>query len=649
MGSRLPLRAQDYEVGNETVGSGISLVRGQRLWLLAPDGTEAEGFAEVMTTDGRRGCAPSEYISAVDEPSVSGETGLDVNDEGQLQEAPAAAVDSEDEGEGGAGSANPASTAAATDASASSSLVAAVASSSAAVSEGSPVEAVAASAAPTGSSSAAAIEAAVASNAAAQPPPAATAAGSTAASAVTTANSAASGSEVSSADAEARAEAAATKLLESEREMSSLRAELSACQAKLHATSLELRVLKGDKQAAEEAEAAKAAELLADLEKQRAEHNRIQDLVGALRIACRVRPASSAEVAKKAEMAVVVEPRTTSKVEQTVRVIHQGAGAQSEPRNFSFTHVYGPDASQEDVFGDSAPLMTSVLDGFNVCIFAYGQSGTGKTFTMEGSKSDPGLAPRAMQQLFDVMDRRKAGGTHTHECFLSMLEIHNESIRDLLAEQSEESRSKKYDIAHDESLGMYVRDLVSKAVNSASVAAKHVSRGNANRAVGVTNLNEQSSRSHMILSLIVLTKNTLTGARHVGKLSLVDLAGSERLSKSQTTGQSAKESMAINKSLSALGGVLNALGSKAVHVPYRDSKLTYLLQDSLGGNSKTLMLVTCGPAKDNTLETVNSLTFASRAKQVTLGKAGVRELGGKAGGASAVPQRGAPARKKSTK
>ena len=283
--------------------------------------------------------------------------------------------------------------------------------------------------------------------------------------------------------------------------------------------------------------------------------------------------------------------------------------------------------------------MTSVLDGYNVCIFAYGQSGTGKTHTMEGSPSDPGLAPRAVERLFEVMAERDGAGLFSHECYLSMLEIHNENIRDLLGDPNTQM---KYDIAHDASLGMYVRNLVSKPVDAASTAHALAKMGHANRAVGVTNMNEQSSRSHMIFSLIVLTKNAKSGARHVGKLSLVDLAGSERVGKTGATGATLKEAQSINRSLSALGSVLNALASKAGHVPYRDSKLTYLLQDSLGGNSKTLMLVACGPAKENAQETVNSLTFASRAKAIAFGKAEKREA--PRPGGSGPQRRGAQAK-----
>merc|ERR1719478_956371 len=202
-----------------------------------------------------------------------------------------------------------------------------------------------------------------------------------------------------------------------------------------------------------------------------------------------------------------------------------------------------------------------------------------------------------------------------------MIEIYNENIRDLLRDPKADTPKVKFDIMRDSLVGMYVKDLTSEQVHTASHARKLISQGNSNRAVASTGLNDQSSRSHMIVTLTVRTTNKKAGDSYVGKLSLVDLAGSERLAKSQTTGQAQKESMAINKSLSALGTVIASLASSEKHVPYRDSKLTYLLQDSLGGNSKTLMFVNCGPAQANCAETINSLNFASRAKSVALGKA----------------------------
>jgi len=358
----------------------------------------------------------------------------------------------------------------------------------------------------------------------------------------------------------------------------------------------------------------------AEVIERRALHNQLQDMIGSLRVACRVRPLTKSERASHARSVVQVDAALGR-----VAVEHKGAGErESATRPFEFTHVFGPDSTQEDVFKATEPLMTSVLDGYNVCIFAYGQSGTGKTFTMEGTAEQPGLAPRAMACLFGIIGKHHEQGDVQHEAFLSMLEIYNEGIRDLLADPKQPP--KKYDITNDGALGMYVRNLASLTVESAARCRELISTGNVNRAVGVTNLNEQSSRSHMLVTLVVLTTNTRTGARHVGKLSLVDLAGSERLSKTDASGQTLKEAQAINKSLSALGNVLNTLARKEAHVPYRDSKLTYLLQDSLGGNSKTLMLVAVGPASENSAETVNSLNFASRAKAVVLGKADVREL-----------------------
>mmetsp|Transcript_20578 Transcript_20578/g.50748 ORF Transcript_20578/g.50748 Transcript_20578/m.50748 type:complete len:227 (+) Transcript_20578:1-681(+) len=168
---------------------------------------------------------------------------------------------------------------------------------------------------------------------------------------------------------------------------------------------------------------------------------------------------------------------------------------------------------------------------------------------------------------------------------------------------------------------MYVKDLNSVAVHTASHVKTIVQQGNANRKSATTNLNEHSSRSHMVVTVTARTTDGNTGETWVGKLSLVDLAGSERLAKSDTKGQAAKESMAINKSLTTLGTVVAALAGGEKHIPYRDSKLTYLLQDSLGGNSKTLMFVNVSPAQYNVKETINSLNFASRAKTVALGKA----------------------------
>jgi hypothetical protein len=228
-----------------------------------------------------------------------------------------------------------------------------------------------------------------------------------------------------------------------------------------------------------------------------------------------------------------------------------------------------------------------------------------------------------MGGVFSVIGERQAH--YTHECFISMIEIYNENIRDLLADTKEEAAvgaaAKKYEVMRDSLVGMYVKDVTSEPVHTASHCRTLIKRGNTTRTTTATGLNDQSSRSHMLVTLTVRTTDLHTGDHYVGKLSLVDLAGSERLAKSQTSGQALKETQAINKSLSALGTVIAALATQERHVPYRDSKLTYLLQDSLGGNSKTLMFVNIGPSQYNHAESLNSLNFASRAKAVALGKA----------------------------
>ena len=359
-------------------------------------------------------------------------------------------------------------------------------------------------------------------------------------------------------------------------------------------------------------------------------HNQLEEMVGNLRVYCRVRPASKTEM--EGPMSIEIKGS-----DQIIVKDHDSDRADNK-KNFTFTQVYGPGTSQEAVFKDCETLMTSVLDGFNVCIFAYGQSGTGKTFTMDGNDEHPGLVPRAMKRIFEDVAARETN--YQHDCYLSMIEIYNENVRDLLRDTKADLSKVKYEIMRDQLVGMYVKDLTSEQIHTASHAKKLIIQGNTNRATGATNLNEQSSRSHMLVTLTIRTKNHRSGDNYVGKLSLVDLAGSERLSKSQTTGQAQKETMAINKSLSALGTVIGALATNEKHGPYRDSKLTYLLQDSLGGNSKTLMFVNCGPAQINCPETVNSLNFASRAKSVELGKATKNredEAGGsKKGGGSAA-------------
>jgi kinesin family protein C2/C3 len=275
------------------------------------------------------------------------------------------------------------------------------------------------------------------------------------------------------------------------------------------------------------------------------------------------------------------------------------------------------------VFEYVQPLAISVLDGYNVCIFAYGQTGSGKTHTMEGSTADPGVSPRAVRELFRLVAESPSEWTYSLK--FSMLEVYNELILDLLSPSAGDSKGERerLDVRQTpDGKGVVVSGLLEVAVESSEQVEALMAQGQSNRAVGAHDMNEHSSRSHSILTITVKGKNSLDGTVTNGKLNLIDLAGSERISKTDATGERLKEAQNINKSLSALGDVIAALGNKKnTHVPYRNSKLTYLLQDSLGGNSKVFMFCNISPAVFNLGETICSLNFASRCRAVELGAA----------------------------
>lgn len=287
-------------------------------------------------------------------------------------------------------------------------------------------------------------------------------------------------------------------------------------------------------------------------------------------------------------------------------------------KTFTFDAVYDWNSKQMDLYDETArPLVDSVLEGFNCTIFAYGQTGTGKTFTMEGVRSDAelkGIIPNAYDHIFKHIARS------TNQQYLvrsSYLEIYQEEMRDLLAKD----QSKRLELKERADIGIYVKDLSSFVCKSVNEIEHVMTIGNQNRAVGATNMNEHSSRSHAIFIITVehSEMSSIDNQVHirVGKLNLVDLAGSERQVKTGAIGQRQKEAIKINLSLSALGNVISALvDGKSTHIPYRDSKLTRLLQDSLGGNSKTIMVANVGPASYNYEETLTTLRYASRAKKI---------------------------------
>jgi kinesin family member C1 len=273
--------------------------------------------------------------------------------------------------------------------------------------------------------------------------------------------------------------------------------------------------------------------------------------------------------------------------------------------------VFTPGTENNGIFEEISQLVQSALDGYNVCIFAYGQTGSGKTYTMS-SPSD-GMIPQAVHQIYSVAESLKEKGwQYTMEG--SFLEIYNENINDLLGRPEEIDR-KKHEIKHDTTRGKTsVTDLTTVNLDSSATVAALLDRASGNRSVAATKANERSSRSHSVFILKLAGHNAATGERSEGVLNLIDLAGSERLAHSQSQGDRLKETQAINKSLSCLGDVIYALGSakEGGHVPYRNSKLTYLLQYSLGGNSKTLMFVNVSPLKQHLSETLCSLRFATK-------------------------------------
>ncbi|XP_029297290.1 kinesin-like protein KIF3A isoform X4 [Cottoperca gobio] len=288
------------------------------------------------------------------------------------------------------------------------------------------------------------------------------------------------------------------------------------------------------------------------------------------------------------------------------------------PKTFTFDTVFGPDSKQLDVYNLTArPIIDSVLEGYNGTIFAYGQTGTGKTFTMEGVRAVPelrGIIPNSFAHVFGHI--AKAEGDTRFLVRVSYLEIYNEEVRDLLGKD----QMQRLEVKERPDVGVYIKDLSGYVVNNADDMDRIMTMGHKNRSVGATNMNEHSSRSHAIFTITIeCSEKGVDGNQHVrmGKLHLVDLAGSERQGKTGATGQRLKEATKINLSLSTLGNVISALvDGKSTHVPYRNSKLTRLLQDSLGGNSKTMMCANIGPADYNYDETISTLRYANRAKNI---------------------------------
>ncbi|KAJ1262775.1 hypothetical protein BS78_09G135800 [Paspalum vaginatum] len=336
-------------------------------------------------------------------------------------------------------------------------------------------------------------------------------------------------------------------------------------------------------------------------------YNELIELRGNIRVFCRCRPLSSDEITRGCLSIVEIDPSKETEL--------QFVPTEKERKAFKFDYVFGPEEDQEAVFSETVPVVRSVMDGFNVCIFAYGQTGAGKTFTMEGVPENRGVNYRALEELFRMSEERSASVTYTFS--VSILEVYNEKIRDLLDESNEQS--KRLDIKQSADGTQEVPGLVDAPVYNIDGVWEKLKFGARNRSVGSTNANELSSRSHSLVRVTVASLHLVTGQRSKSHMWLVDLAGSERVAKTGVEGDRLKESQFINKSLSALGDVISALASKNSHIPYRNSKLTHLLQSSLGGDCKTLMFVQISPSSTESAETLCSLNFASRVRAVEHG------------------------------
>lgn len=350
------------------------------------------------------------------------------------------------------------------------------------------------------------------------------------------------------------------------------------------------------------------------LEENRLLYNQVQDLKGTIRVYCRVRPFLSGQSNGQSTVDYIGENGNI----MIVNPFKQGRDAR---RVFTFNKVFATNVTQEQIYVDTQSLIRSVLDGYNVCIFAYGQTGSGKTYTMSGpdltTEKTWGVNYRALHDLFQISKARM--NIIDYEVAVQMIEIYNEQVRDLLVS---DGSNRRLDIRNNSQLnGLNVPDASLIPVTCTQDVLELMRIGQRNRAVGATALNERSSRSHSILTVHVQGKELVSGSILRACLHLVDLAGSERVDKSEAVGERLKEAQHINRSLSALGDVISALAQKSTHVPYRNSKLTQVLQDSLGGQAKTLMFVHINPEANAIGETISTLKFAERVASIELGAA----------------------------
>lgn len=323
-----------------------------------------------------------------------------------------------------------------------------------------------------------------------------------------------------------------------------------------------------------------------------------------IKVVARFRPQNRIERDANSEQVVSFESQESLKV-----------ASKDSSSSFTFDRVFPTNTAQHDVFDYSIRgTVDDVLAGYNGTVFAYGQTGSGKTYTMMGADiaddGSKGIIPRIVEQIFHSI--MSSDGSIEFTVKVSYMEIYMEKIRDLLVPQND-----NLPVHEDKARGVYVKGLHEFYVGSVEEVYQVLERGGAARMVAATNMNQESSRSHSIFVIEVAQKNVESGSAKSGRLFLVDLAGSEKVGKTGASGQTLEEAKKINKSLTSLGMVINALSDgKSSHIPYRDSKLTRILQESLGGNSRTTLIINCSPSGYNYDETVSTLRFGERAKTI---------------------------------
>lgn len=347
---------------------------------------------------------------------------------------------------------------------------------------------------------------------------------------------------------------------------------------------------------------------------QRDLRNTVQDLKGNIRVYCRIRPPLKSE-ANKPLFNLNVLDACSIEVEK-VELLNSARKGKSQ-HSFSFDGIFTPHASQEDVFAEVSTMVQSALDGYNVCIFAYGQTGSGKTYTMEGGcgTEQYGIIPRAFNMIFTCMEELKSMGWEL-TIRASFLEIYNEVIYDLL-NSSKDQETHEIKMVNSKGTDLYVSNLKEEEVKNSHDFIGLMIFAQRNRQTAATLNNERSSRSHSVAQIKITAIHEKRKEKYTSNLNLVDLAGSE----SGKTSQRMDETKHINRSLSELSKVILSLQTNQSHIPYRNSKLTHLLMPSLGGNSKTLMLVNVNQFDECFGETLNSLRFATKVNNCRIVKA----------------------------